>query len=310
MDAGDDALIERLREPAGDPLRRRDARPTRFDQAVGGMSAAELRLGVESAASALAGLVASIQSGSPSEPALHERARQVEADMSTPAEAPLPAPAAAATLDRVEAQLGVPLPGFLGRLYREVADGGFGPGAGLHSADQLLAAYRDLQSSPPSEAEGDEWPEELLPLVAVDDVHFCCLEAASGRVLETDHDEIESDDDVTFRLMLREIAPSLQGVARGLAGRRARLTAPRGDAARLDGRGRPCLSRPDRGDDARAARRAGSARARLGAGRVGRDRARARSDRMTGPCAPRPRVTRTQARRQAPRNRSAHAASS
>jgi SMI1 / KNR4 family (SUKH-1) len=210
MDAGDDALIERLRERAGDPLRRRDARPTRFDQEVGGMSAAELRLGVESAASALAGLVASIQSGAPIEPALHERARQVEADMSTPAEAALPAPSAAANLERVEAELGVPLPDFLRRLYRDVADGGFGPGAGLLAADQLLAAYRDLRSSPPSEAEGDEWPEELLPLVAVDDAHFCCLEAATGRVLETDHDEIESDDDVMFRLTLREVAPSLQ----------------------------------------------------------------------------------------------------
>ncbi len=210
MDAGDDALIARLRERAGDPQRRRDARPTRFDQAVGGMSAAELRLGVASAASALTRLVASIQSGSPIEPALHERARQVEADMSTPAETPLPAPATAATLDRVEAQLGMPLPRFLRRLYGEVADGGFGPGAGLLSADRLLAAYRDLRSSPPSEAEDDEWPEELLPLVAVDDVHFACLEAATGRVLETDYDEIESDDDVTFRLTLSEIAASLQ----------------------------------------------------------------------------------------------------
>ena len=209
MDAVDDALIARLRERAGDPLRRTDARPTRFDRAVGGMSAAELRLGVESAASALAGLVAAIQGGSAIPPSLHERARQVEADMSTPAEAPLPAPASAATLDRVEAGLGMPLPGILRRLYVEVADGGFGPGTGLLSAEALLTAYRELRSSPPSEAEDDEWPEHLLPLVAVDDAHFCCLEAATGRVLETDYDEIESDDDVTFRLTLHEIAPSL-----------------------------------------------------------------------------------------------------
>jgi hypothetical protein len=49
----DDALIARLRERAADPLRRRDARPTRFDHAGGGMSAGELQLGVESAAQSL-----------------------------------------------------------------------------------------------------------------------------------------------------------------------------------------------------------------------------------------------------------------
>jgi hypothetical protein len=211
MDAGDDALIARMRERAGDPLRRRDARPMRFEHVVGGMSAGELRIGVESTAEALARLVASIQSGSPIDADLRERAQHVKAEMSTPAEAPpLPAPATAAALDQVQSQLGIPLPDFLRRLYLEVADGGFGPGVGLLSAGEVLAAHRDLRSSPPSEAEDDEWPEGLLPLVAVDDVHFCCLDTCSGHILETDYDEVESDDDVTFRLAVREIAPSLQ----------------------------------------------------------------------------------------------------
>ncbi len=210
MDAGSDALIARLRERARDPVRRRDARPTRFDQAVGGMSAGELRLGVESAANDLTRLVASIQSGSPFDPALHERAHQVEAEMSTPAETPLPAPATAAALDQVQSELGAPLPGFLRRLYLEVADGGFGPGMGLLSAGELLAAHRELRSSPPSEAEDDEWSDDLLPLVAITGSHFYCLDASTGRMLENGYDEVELDDDVTYRLALREIAPSLE----------------------------------------------------------------------------------------------------
>jgi hypothetical protein len=210
MDVGTDGLIASLRERAGDPVRRTDARPTRFDQMVGGMSVGELRLGVESAASDLTRLVASIQAGSPIDPALHERAEQVKADMSMPAQAPLPAPATAAALDQVQSQLGVPLGGFLRRLYLEVADGGFGPGGGLLSAGELLAAHRELRSSPPSEAEDDEWPGHLLPLVAMTDGQFCCLDTSSGRVLESDHDEIELEDDVTYRLALREIAPSLE----------------------------------------------------------------------------------------------------
>lgn len=173
------------------------------------MSVGELRLGVQSAASDLARLVASIQSGSPIDPELHERAQGVRAQMTTPAEAPLPPPSTAAALDQAEAQLGLPLPGFLRRVYLEVADGGFGPGAGLLSAAELVASHRELRSSPPSEAEDDEWPGDVLPLVASDEGHYC-LETSTGRVLESEYDEVESDDDVTFRLALREIAPSLQ----------------------------------------------------------------------------------------------------
>ena len=74
----------------------------------------------------------------------------------------------------------------------------------------MLAAHRELRSSPPSEAEDDEWPGELLPLVAIDGSQFCCLDTSTGRMLESDYDEIESDDAVTYRLALHEIAPSLE----------------------------------------------------------------------------------------------------
>ena len=174
------------------------------------MSAGELRLGVESAAGALAQLVASIQSGSPIDPALHARAGQVGADMSKPAEAPLAPPATEAAFEDVQSQLGVPLPDFLRRFYLEVADGGVGPGAGLLSAGELLTTYGRLKSAPPGEVDVEDWPDGLLPLAAVDEAYYCCLDTSTGRMLETDYDEIEDDSDVTFRMALREIAPSLQ----------------------------------------------------------------------------------------------------
>jgi hypothetical protein len=210
MDNASDALIIRLRERAADPMRRTDARSTRFDQAVHGMSVRELQLDVASLANDLSRLVASIAVGGPIDPAAHGRAQEVQEEMSAPVEKRLPAPATAAALDRVQSELGVALPGGLRRLYLEVADGGFGPGAGLLSAGELLAAHRELRSSPPSEAEEDAWPEHLLPLVDITEIPFWCLDTSTGRVVESDYDEIELDDDVSYRLALREIAPSLE----------------------------------------------------------------------------------------------------
>ena len=130
--------------------------------------------------------------------------------MSTPADAPLAPPATEAALDDVQSQLGVPLPSFLRRVYLEVANGGFGPGSGLLSAGELLSTYRHLKSSPPDEAEVDDWPDDRLPLVQVEEGYYFCLDTSTGRILETDYDEIEDDGEIFFRMVLREIAPSLQ----------------------------------------------------------------------------------------------------
>ena len=211
VEIGDDTLLERLRERARDPLRRKDAQPSRFDQSVSGLSAGELRLGVASTAGALTQLVDSIQSGSPVDDAIHTRARQIQVDMSTPADAPpLAPPMTEAVLDDVQSQLGVPLPDFLRRVYLEVADGGFGPGSGLLSAGELLKTYRHLKSSPPDETEADDWPDGLLPLVQADEAYYCCLDTSTGRILETDYDETEDDGEIIYRMVLCEIAPSLR----------------------------------------------------------------------------------------------------
>jgi hypothetical protein len=210
VEGSEDTLVARLRERAADPKRRTDTVSDRFTEGVQGMSFGELRLNVESIAGDLSRLVSSIQSGTPIDPDLHEKAESVAAEMSAPAERTLPAPATAAALDRVEAQLGLPLPALLRRLYLEVADGGFGPEGGLLSAADMASAYLELRAGSPSEVEDDEWPQGLLPLVAVEAGH-ACLDAATGRIHESDFDEVGGEDDgeVSFGLVIREVAPSL-----------------------------------------------------------------------------------------------------
>jgi hypothetical protein len=174
------------------------------------MSFGELRLNVESIAGDLSRLVSSIQSGTPIGSDLHEKAESVAADMSAPADRTLPATATAAALDAVEAQLGLPLPDLLRRLYLEVADGGFGPEGGLLPAADMASAYLELRAGSPSEVEADAWPQGLLPLVAVEAGH-ACLDVATGRMHESDFEEVvgDADGEVSFGLVIREIAPSL-----------------------------------------------------------------------------------------------------
>ena len=211
-DAGDNALIARLRERAGD-LSDAGTEADGFDQAVGVMSAAELRLGVESAASALAGLVASIQSGSPIEPRCTSASGRSRRTCPRLRRRRCPHPRrrrpSTAWKRNSPSAAGLSAPRRPGGGRRRLRSRCRPP-----LADQLLAAYRDLRSSPPSEAEDDEWPEGLLPLLTVDDVPFRRLDAATGRVLEADYAEIEADGDVTFRLTLSEIAASLQACSR------------------------------------------------------------------------------------------------
>jgi hypothetical protein len=211
MEGSEDTLVARLREQAADPKRRTDTLPDLLSERVRGMSLDELRLNVESIAGDLSRLVSSIQSGTPIDAELHEKAETVAADMSAPAERTLPAPATTAALDQAEAQLGLPLPALLRRLYLDVADGGFGPEGGLLSAADMASAYLELRAGSPSEVEDDEWPKGLLPLVAVEAGH-ACLDAKTGRMHESDFDEVEGEeqDEVAFGLVFREIAPSLE----------------------------------------------------------------------------------------------------
>src|SRR6185437_14397483 len=79
-----------------------------------------------------------------------------------------------------EQALGFSLHPFLCRLYREIANGGFGPGYGLTGlagghrdveGAALVARYHEFRAGP--------WPDRLLPLWDWGDAIWSCLDGSS-----------------------------------------------------------------------------------------------------------------------------------
>lgn len=86
-------------------------------------------------------------------------------DMDTVHSPPLYVTASHDAVDAAERELGFPVVGLLRRLYTEVANGGFGPGAGILGVDgghvdecgrHMSALYAELRKQ--------WWPEGLVPL--------------------------------------------------------------------------------------------------------------------------------------------------
>ena len=116
------------------------------------------------------------------------------------------------TLDSVrvaERDLGLALPPLLVRLYTEVADGGFGPGAGLVDLGRLVRETRTLRSGellPRNRA----WPPALLPLVRLDP-GWTCIDAATSRIVDWDPEDLEErTSQARFDRSFEERSPSLQ----------------------------------------------------------------------------------------------------
>jgi hypothetical protein len=205
----DDALIDRLRERAGDRTARVDDVPTRFGVQLQGMSLGELIAGGQGLGADLTRLVEMLQSGAPVDEGLQRRAESIGEQMRTPEPPPLPPVATVGEVDELERALGLALPEFVRRLYLEVADGGFGPRAGLLPLRAVGEAYAELTSESPSEVEDEEWPRSLVPLVAADAGHQC-VDVETMRIVESDFDEIEHNGEVLFGLVLRDRADSPQ----------------------------------------------------------------------------------------------------
>lgn len=107
-------------------------------------------------------------------------------DMTTLGTPQVYAGATRGALDAAESELGFPLPALLRRLYLEVENGGFGPGAGLVGVDggypdpdgrTLSASYAVLRLQ--------DWPEGLVPLCDLGDGAWSCFDgrAADGRIV-------------------------------------------------------------------------------------------------------------------------------
>jgi SMI1 / KNR4 family (SUKH-1) len=84
-------------------------------------------------------------------------------------------------LDSCEAEIGMPLPTMLRRLYLEVENGGFGPGAGILGVTgghtdvdgrTLSALYTALQSQ--------GWPRAILPISDLGDGAWSCIDGHGG----------------------------------------------------------------------------------------------------------------------------------
>jgi hypothetical protein len=207
-DRGADDLIRRLRARATDPERRVDARQSVFMANVRTLDLGGLFSALTSVRADLDRGLAATRAGT-IDPGAHARATQIQADMSTPVDAVLPARATQAEFDRAQARMAFVLPAFLRRALIEVADGGFGPGSGLLPVARMADTYFAFRAESPGPRRS-HWPERLLPMVERDPA-FDCVNAASGEVVAWDPDGLgEFSRDATWQRSFTVVAPSLE----------------------------------------------------------------------------------------------------
>ena len=207
--ATQDALIERLRARAHDPQRRADVIVDAFSASVRTMDLGGLLGATRGMAADLDRLLGEIRSGGAPSGASQARARDVEQAMTTPARPDLAAPATEAGVAAAEAEIGGRLPAVLRRAYLEIADGGFGPGAGLIEIGRAVATYRDLRRDSPG-PRGSTWPAGLVPLVDRDP-GWDCLEVTTGRIVGWDPEGLaERSSEAVWQRSFKELAPSAE----------------------------------------------------------------------------------------------------
>ncbi len=203
-----DDLIERLRRRASDPARRVDTPVSVFSATVKTLSLTDLASAAGSAAADLRRVVEANRAGR-IDPELTEKATRIETAMTMPAEPDLRPTVGAGELERAETTLGFALPLTLRRFYVEVANGGVGPRSGLLSLEAAVAAYQSLRADPPGPV-GQDWPAGLVPIVEMDP-GFDCVEAATGRIVAWDPEELtERSGERGWRRSFKEQAPSLE----------------------------------------------------------------------------------------------------
>jgi hypothetical protein len=100
-----------------------------------------------------------------------------------------------------EEELGFRLPRLLRAVYRHVGNGGFGPGSGIigvpgaepyaSTAESVVDLYeRQVRDNRDEPADGDWWPEGMLPICDYGCGSFACVDCtrASARVLRFNAD--------------------------------------------------------------------------------------------------------------------------
>ncbi|WP_309661919.1 SMI1/KNR4 family protein [Sphingomonas sp.] len=120
---------------------------------------------------------------------------------------PLPPPATAEQLMAAEVALGFAIPGALRQLYLEIGNGGFGPGDGLYSLDELAGQYKDMTDEPFG-PQGQAWPANLLA-ICHDDPGEICVDRDSGAVIFWDPEEIEGASDKYWQRSFKQDAAGI-----------------------------------------------------------------------------------------------------
>ena len=179
-----DDLIERIRRRAADAETRTDAPPSTRGKtiSVGPLSVVGVDLG---------------------------KLLRGDADVtpSPPDEALAPA-ADDAAIAAAEAALGFALPPALRQIYARVANGGFGPGAGLMSLAEIAGTYRELLANPPG-PRGQEWPKHLLPFTRTEPGHDC-IDLRTGAIVLWDEEELaDGVSDKVWKRSFKKDAPDL-----------------------------------------------------------------------------------------------------
>jgi hypothetical protein len=219
-----DDLVERVRQRAADPASRVEQRTSELWSSVTAMGVGDLMSMGRSLGADLGRLQ---RQGADAE--IKARADSIERAMATPAEIPLPRAASEEQLAAAERRLGFALPPLLRRLYTEVANGGFGPGAGIlgiaggwatdrhQTVEDLYAEMLDTVQ----ENRAWVWPGGLLPIVDLSGA-YACVDAATAphRIVEFDFEELdEGGHDGGWSRAFRDVAPSFEGWLAGWANR-------------------------------------------------------------------------------------------
>ncbi|WNO73382.1 SMI1/KNR4 family protein [Streptomyces sp. AM8-1-1] len=100
-------------------------------------------------------------------PDIEDLIHRVAAKAKTPGSA-MSAPVSADQLATAEAELGFPLPPLLARLYREIANGGYGPDyqlLPLVGAERTVLSEYHAERSASAEEESPSWPAGVVPIL-------------------------------------------------------------------------------------------------------------------------------------------------
>ncbi len=122
------------------------------------------------------------------------RTRTDQADIALPPRFP---PASGAELARSERRLGFRLPPFLGEVYQQVGNGGFGPGYGLiglpggfahDEGKSIVELYHEYHVDSPDDPSW-QWPDGLVPVCDWGCAIFSCVDCHAGSVVTFDPGE-------------------------------------------------------------------------------------------------------------------------